>query len=282
MLFKDIKAVFITAAAIFLVAVNFSFARNAGQSASPEEVIKHYRQVLKIAKEPGDLAEAHYMIGYALEKLGRDTEATAEYLKIMVNYPAAGEISKKAEERLSGLYSGFSEKSQKLTGGIEIPREEENPTIFFAYVKSLYENYRNLGQYGKALSVLKKLYDMDAENPSYLVDIGGIYLYGYNDADRAIFHFKKAIGMAPENIKAYIELGKAYELKEDYDNAVNTYSRARDISPASPWAIYGLRRIDAIRLAENKALVKDWYFIGPFDNSDTEALKKTFPPEEKI
>ena len=60
----------------------------------------------------------------------------------------------------------------------------DDPTIFFAYVKSLYENYVSLGQYDKALNVLKQLYDMDPENEAYLIDMGNIYLYGYNDAKK--------------------------------------------------------------------------------------------------
>ena len=54
--------------------------------------------------EEANLAQAHLEAGLALEKEGRETEATAEYLKIIINYPEAEVAGKKAEERLSGLY----------------------------------------------------------------------------------------------------------------------------------------------------------------------------------
>lgn len=249
---------------------------------SPRETIRHYRAILERETDHAKMAEAHYKIGLALEKLGRETEATSEYLKIIINYPEVKNINKGTERRLADLYSGFSEKSRALVSSYEEPEKEKDPTIFFAYIKSLYENYRNLGQYDRALNVLERLYDMDSENPAYIVDIGGIYLHGYNDADKAILHFKKALELDSRNPRIYAELGRAYEKKEDYDSAINVYTKAAEISPANPWAIYGLRRIEGIRLAKEKKLVKDWYFMGPFDNSDKKGLARPLPPEKRI
>ncbi|MGB2705700.1 MAG: ATP-binding protein [Candidatus Omnitrophota bacterium] len=265
---------------VFLFA-SLCFSQEAGK-ASPQDVIKQYRKVLRTAADPAKIAEAHYKIGFALEELGRETEATAEYLKVIINYPGVKSASRMAEDGLGRLYSGFSERSRELAGEYKIEEAQKDPTIFFAYVKSLYENYRNLGQYKRALHVLQKLYDMDPENESYLIDMGEIYLNGYNNPDKAILHFRKALEINPYSIKAYVDVGRAYEKKGDYEIAVKEYAAAAEISPASPWAIYGLRRTDGIRLAENKRLVKDWYFLGPFDNSDNEGLQREFPPEVKI
>ena len=247
-----------------------------------DRIIRHYREILKKSTDPVKNADAHFEIGLVLEKLGRETEATAEYLKIIINYPQVDEISRKAEERLASLYSGFSLKSKDFTREYDATEGQKDPTIFFAYIKSLYENYIILGQYEKALHVLQRLYDMDPENQSYLTDMGDIYLQGYNDADKAIFHFKKAIELNPNDPKSYVDLGRGYEKKGDYENAVRAYSKAAEISPASPWTMYGLKRIDGMRLAKDKRLVKNWYFLGPFNNLDRKGLEKRLPPEEKI
>ena len=259
--------------------LNFS---HAAEEPSPQDTIRQYREVLKTVADSAKIAEAHYKIGLALEKLGRETEATAEYLKVIINYPEIEPVNKLAEEGLGRLYSGFSERSKKFIAEHEEKEAQKDPTIFFAYIKSLYENHRNMGQYKRAIHVLKKLYDMDPENEVYLVDMGEIYLDGYNDADKAIFHFKKALEINPNSIKAYVDMGRAYEKKGDYEIAVNEYRKAAEISPVSPWAIYGLRRIDGIRLAGDRRLVKDWYFLGSFDNAGNEGLAKQFPPEKKI
>ena len=81
----------------FFTPVSFS----AEVTESPQETIQKYKTFIKTASHPAEIAEAHYKIGYALEQLGKDTEATAEYLKIIVNYPDLYDINKKAEERLS-------------------------------------------------------------------------------------------------------------------------------------------------------------------------------------
>jgi len=271
---------FLLAIAIFaFTSLNFSHAE---EIRAPRDTVKHYRALLKTSADPAQTAEAHCKIGLALEELGRETEATAEYLKIIINYPEVKSANKLAEEGLGRLYSGFSERSRELAGEYKGKEAEKDPTIFFAYIKSLYEDHRNLGQYKRALHVLEKLYDMDPENESYLVDMGEIYLNGYGDTGKAIFHFEKALEINPNNIKAYVDTGRAYEKKGDHETAVTEYRKAAEISPASPWAIYGLRRIDGIRLAGNRRLVKDWYFLGPFDNSDNEGLRKEFPPEKTI
>lgn len=231
--------------------------------------------------EEANLAQAHLEAGLALEKEGRETEATAEYLKIIINYPEAEVAGKKAEERLSGLYEKFSVKVEEFekyrpSGG------EKKPAVFFAYIKGLYENYRNLGQYDKAAHLLEKLYDMDPENAVYLLDIGNIYLDGYGDADKAISHFKKALKLDGNNPKIYIDLGRAYEKKGDFENALATYAKAAEMFPASTWAIYGLRRARGVRLTKERKLIKDWYVLGPFDNADREGLEKVFLPEKEI
>jgi len=255
---------------------------SASETESPQEIIQKYREFLKTASHPAAIAEAHYEMGYALEELGRDTEATAEYLKIIINYPEFTEISKKAEERLSLLYSAFEERTKEMAKGYTPDKQEKDPAIFFAYIKSLYENQRNMGRYDKAISVLEELYNLDSANPEYLIEMGDIYLHGYNDADKAIAHFKNAIKGNPKSELAYVSLGIAYEKKGDYEKALEAYKKVREISPASQWAMYCLRRLEGIRLARDKKLIKDWYIIGPFDNSDKEGLRKEFPPEKEI
>lgn len=224
-------------------------------------------------------ADTHYERGLELEKLRRETEATAEYLKILVNYPEAAEAAKKAEARLSSLYKDFSARTDE-PAHYKPSDEQKDPTVFFAYVKSLYENYRNLGQYDKALGILEKLYDLDDENQSYLVEIGNIYLEGHNDADKAVFHLKKAISLNPDMPKAYVDLAKAYEKKGDFESALGAYAEGAKRFPSNPWSIYGLKRTEGIRLAKDKLLVKDWRFSETYPNSDRMGLNKVFPPEE--
>jgi len=74
-------------------------------------------------------------------------------------------------------------------------------------------------------------------------------------------------------------LGKAYEKKEDYTNAIKTYNEIAKISSASQWTVYGLRRAEGIRLTREKQLIKDWFFLGPFDNTEKKGIERLFIPE---
>ncbi len=237
-----------------------------------QEKIKFYRQIIKQEQDPQVLAETHYKIAELLETLGRDTEATAEYLKIILNYPRVAYFSKKAEERLAILYGKFK----------ETPEITKDPAIFFTYIKSLYETYRDQGKYDKAVYLLKKLIKLHPSNQAYYLDIGNIYLDGYNDADTALKYFNKLVELNPEHPSVYTDIGLAYEKKDDVENAVKYYRKSVEISPLNAWSMYGLLRMQALKLAEEKKLVKDWYFIGPFDNADGKGLEKDFGPEDKI
>ena len=267
---------------LLTAAATFNCPAEEDSSDSPLDVIRKYKEALETSTDTREVADAHYQIGLALEKLGRETEATAEYLKIIINYPHQEDINKKAEKRLAALYAGFSKKAKELTQKFEPSEEGSDPTIFFAYIKSLHENYRNLGQYDRAMNVLQKLYDMDPDNEAYLIDMGNIYLHGYNDADKAIFYFKKLLEKNPDHPSAYVNLGMAYEKKGDYENAIKAYQKEIEVSPVSQWSMYSLRRIEGINLTRDKELIKDWYFLGPFDNSDRKGVEKHFLPEDKI
>ncbi len=236
------------------------------------EKIKIYRQILKEEQNPQVLAETHYKTAELLEMLGRDTEATAEYLKIILNYPHVTYFSNKAEERLAALYGKFK----------ETPEITKDPAIFFTYIKSLYETYRDQGKYDKAVYLLTKLIKLHPSNQAYYLDIGNIYLNGYNDADTALGYFNKLVELNSEHPSVYTDMGLAYEKKDDFENALKYYRKSIDISPLNAWSMYGLLRMEAIKLAKEKKLVKDWHFLGPFDNMDRKGLEKDFGPESGL
>ncbi|NQT22954.1 MAG: tetratricopeptide repeat protein [Candidatus Omnitrophica bacterium] len=247
-----------------------------------QEKIKIYRQILTREKDPKTLAETHFKIAELLEKLDRDTEATAEYLKIILNYPESADFTKKAEDRLSYLYSGFRDTESKILEGETAPEESKDPVIFFTYIKSLYETYGEKGNYEKAVYLLNKLIKMHPTNQEYYLDLGNIYLHGYNDADTALANFRKTEELNPEHPSVYTDIAVAYEKKGDNEKAIEFYRKAIENAPLNAHSLYGLSRMQALKLAAEKKLVKDWFFIGPFDNSDKKALETRFAPEKEI
>jgi len=247
-----------------------------------QDKIKVYRAILKKESDPRTLAEAHYKIAESLEVLGRDTEATAEYLKIILNYSDVTNLSDIAEQRLKQLYNKFSDEEDEVLKGKAVREETKDPAIFFTYIKSLYETYMSQGNYDRAVYLLKKLIKMDESKQSYYDDLGSIYLDGYNDADNALLYFNKLLEFNPDHPKVYTDIGLAYEKKGDVENAIKAYQKAVELSPFNSWSMYGVSRMDALNLAKENKLVKDWYFLGPFDNIERNGLQKEYEPESSI
>lgn len=279
------KKLVILIGAIFCLSYGVAFsqadpAKTEDTKFSTEEKIKIYRQMLKTETDPKALAQAHFKIGESLESLGKDTEATAEYLKVVLD-PEAGELSKDAERRLSKLYNKFS-ATESTPPKEETSTSAKDPAIFFNYIKSLYETYMEQGKYDKAIYLLNKLIKMDETNQSYYEDLGNIYLNGYNNPDEALRFYNHLLTINPNHTKVYVDMGLAYEKKSDIPNAIMSYKKAIELSPYNSWSMYGLSRLEAINLAKEKKLVKDWYLLGPFPNTDRKGMEKDFGPEKNI
>ncbi|MFH1790393.1 MAG: ATP-binding protein [Candidatus Omnitrophota bacterium] len=245
-----------------------------------QEKVRIYREILKKERDPQILAEAHFKIAGFLEEMERDTEATAEYLKIVLNYPEVDKYAKTAEDRLNAIYDEFSERNTAVPEGMASGDETKDPAIFFTYITSLYGTYVDQGKYDKALHLLKKLVNMDVSNQQYYEDIGIIYLDGYNDADTALVYFGKLKELNPDHPKVYTDMGLAYEKKGNIEMAMKSYQKGIEMSPFNTWSIYGLSRLEALKLAKDKKLVKDWYFLGPFENPDMAGIDVKMGPED--
>ena len=265
-----------------ITAFSFSSHSQTDESFTPQEKIRIYREILDKENDPHALAETHFKIGELLEGEGRDTEATSEYLKIILNYPQVQDVSKKAETRLTALYSKFQDTESGILEGNAERVETKDPAIFFNYIKSLYETYRDQGNYDKAVYLLNKLIKIHPSNQGYYLDLGNIYLHGYNNPDKALEYFEKVVEINPEHPSVYTDMGLAYEKKGDLENAVKCYRKSLEIAPFGTWSMYGLSRMQAIKLSKDKKLIKDWYFLGPFENVNRKGLESSFGPEEGI
>lgn len=266
---------------IFMISVLIASIARAqeGDAFTPEEKLEIYRQILKRETDPRKIAEVRIKIAESLAAIGNERDATAEYFKVMFNQDA-GDLAKLAQEKLSLLYD-------KPQDGV---REEphEDLSIFFHYNRSIYQNFLDNGDYDKAFRNLKGLINLESGRVDnsvievYYEDLGNIYLNGYNEPDTALNVFEKLSNINPEHSKVYVYMGLVHEAKGDLDKAIESYRKSAEVAPYSTWSMYGLSRMEAIQLAKQKKLIKDWYFLGPFDNTDKEALEKDLGPENDI
>ena len=251
------------------------------ESLSTQDRVDVYREIIRKESDPEVLAEAHFNIAEALEQMGRENEATAEYLKIVLNYSEETEIASKAEERLSKLYIKFSDKSSN-SSLVSNGSQKADPAIFFTYIKSLYSTYTRTGEYDRAKHLLNKLIIMDDENEEYYEDMGLLYLWGYNDPEKALEYFNKVLSINKKNPRVYTNIALAYEKIGDFDKAIIYYQKGVELFPFESWSMYGLSRMEALKLSKDGVFIKNWFIIGPFPNINREGLNTPFRPEQTI
>jgi|AntAceMinimDraft_17_1070374.scaffolds.fasta_scaffold01072_1 tetratricopeptide (TPR) repeat protein len=72
---------------------------------------------------------------------------------------------------------------------------------------------------------------------SSLNNLGLIYLKNYNQYNKAVYYFKKAIDASPENYMAYANLAYSYQMLKDYKKAIKYYKKSIDLNPKFTGAI---------------------------------------------
>ncbi len=66
---------------------------------------------------------------------------------------------------------------------------------------------------------------------SSLNNLGLIYFKNYNQYDKAVYYFKKAVNASPKNYMAYANLAYSYQMLNDYKKAIKYYKKAIDLNP---------------------------------------------------
>ncbi len=83
---------------------------------------------------------------------------------------------------------------------------------------------------GDRVGELKQTLDRDPENPEILMDLGNAY-YDREDWDDAIKCYDKARRKAPKNPNLLSDLGAAHRNRGEFDTAVAFFQKAREANP---------------------------------------------------
>ena len=91
--------------------------------------------------------------------------------------------------------------------------------------------------HGTALVLLERAVALDPNSAWAWSRLG--WLENYSDRpDRAIEHFEHALRLSPldpMNFNQHVGMGSAYEVAQDYDRAVESYSRGLEERPHAHW-----------------------------------------------
>lgn len=215
---------------------------------------------LPTSRANNDTAEMRYKSARIMEASGNNIQAACTYLEIL---GMAGKVNdvirKKSLIRFKNIYRTVEEKD-----------------ILLMNIRNTYESVRKSGQCEEAVAIINTLLDIDKKT-MYYIDLGTTYLHGFNDPDKALYYFNKALESEPNHATLYTDIGLAYESLGNDEKAAESYKKAFIEHPAESWNEYGKVRINGIKLSKEKQLIKDWLFIGPFDIAEnTEGLENNY------
>ncbi|HED35564.1 MAG TPA: sulfotransferase family protein [Gammaproteobacteria bacterium] len=179
------------------------------------------RQVL--ANVP-DNAYAHHIYGSALQCLGQMEQAISEYKKAIKLDPLLIE----AHYFLGNIY--------QLTDERELAAESYKVAVklnpnFFEALNNLGAVLIELHQPIEAKQILDRALKIDPDSNQLLCNITDFYLLAGENPEQAFYYANKAYNADPNFVDALKSMGKYYYQKPDYDQALEFYRKAYDISP---------------------------------------------------
>ncbi|MDO4713742.1 MAG: hypothetical protein Q4B28_03725 [bacterium] len=185
------------------------------------------------------------------------TQSETEELEPVALTP---ESSEKAKKRLDTLLleanhlknSGkFEEYERKLIEGLAIDGEAID------VLKPLSELYFTLGNYKKALSLLKKVSEKDPSDHKAIWQIGEIYfMAGYNQTAELLI--EKAINLKNDNPKYYLTMVEIYYNTDRHPEALAYMEKIIKLRPTNPK--YLLATAELYEQMGDKDNAKKYYF----------------------
>jgi tetratricopeptide (TPR) repeat protein len=113
------------------------------------------------------------------------------------------------------------------------------------------------GAPGDRVGELTQALERDPENPEILMDLGNTY-YDRDDWDQAIRMYEKARRKAPKNPNLLSDLGAAHRNRGEFDLAVAFFQKAREAN------------------AEHWQSLLNWLLVEAYDRRDARAAQRLF------
>ena len=197
------------------------------------EAIKAYEKLLiSIPKNPS----IHANLGFAYGELKKYKQSSEHYEKA-IKY---GIKDPKVRYNLAYTYDRLGRKKDAIREYEHIASSGPNMEV----LDILAEYYTDEKQYENAIKTYKRMIAINSKRAVAYSGLG--YVYGLrNDTDKEIEYYRVSLKYDRENDDVYLSLGKAYEKKGMYQDAINAYTQAYELNPDSGVAA---RKIPALKI----------------------------------
>lgn len=227
-----------------------------GKFNEAEQLIRKYLEIHKSS------ADAHYLLGYVLFKEQKAKESLAEYTEgAKYHTPGAGDLEVVAGDYV--LLHDYLDADKWFTKSVEWNpgnlqtlyylgrtkynenRFEEAVAVFLQCLKldpknvkaedNLGLSYEGMGRTDEAAAAYKTAIAWDAaaggeRDSGPYIDLGTL-LVGKGQANEAVPYLLQALSIAPEDVRAHRELGKAYLHLNQLENAQKELEKSVQLSP---------------------------------------------------
>lgn len=160
----------------------------------------------------------------------------------------------------------LDEYEKKIIEGLAIDQDDKDLN------KLLADLYFTMGNYKKALPILKKIVEMDPKDHKAIRQIGEIYLTS-GDFDIAELLIQKAIGISPTNPKYYISMVELLYNTDRKHDAIVEMEKVIKLRPTN--SAYMLTLADLYQEINDLDNAKKYYFrVLEYEPSNEKAKKK--------
>ncbi|MGZ3579380.1 MAG: tetratricopeptide repeat protein [Syntrophales bacterium] len=197
------------------------------------DAIRAYEKILKSSPRKGSI---HANLGFAYGEL-KKYKLSSEYYEKAIKY---GIKDSQVHYNLAYTYDKLGKKKDAIREYEYVASSRPNMDV----LDILAEYYTDQKQYENAIKIYKK---MIAINPKRATAYSGLgYVYGLkNDIDKEIEYYRISLRYDAENDDVYLSLGKAYEKKGMYQDALKAYTHAYELNPDSSVAA---KKIPALKI----------------------------------
>ncbi|HET6461840.1 MAG TPA: tetratricopeptide repeat protein [Syntrophales bacterium] len=197
------------------------------------EAIRAYEKILK--SSPGK-ASIHANLGFAYGEL-KKYKLSAEHYEKAIKY---GMKDSQVRYNLAYTYDKLGRKKEAIRQYEYVASSHPSMDV----LDILAEYYTDDRQYDNAIKTYKKMIVMNPKKGTAYSGLG--YVYGLkNDIDKEIEYYRISLKYDAEDDDVYLGLGKAYEKKGMYQDALKAYINAYELNPDSALAA---KKIPALKI----------------------------------
>ncbi|MFN0102506.1 MAG: tetratricopeptide repeat protein [Bryobacteraceae bacterium] len=188
----------------------------------------------RLAADLPELAEAHYGLGNALARLGRNDAAADSWRRAIALRPTYAE----AIANLGGMSGDESMTRRALAIDPMLPSANNN----------LAKTLAGRGETTEAIARLRRALRAEPGHREARLNLGRL-LFQTNRAAEAMAEFQRLVLEAPEFVEARLSLGMALGEKGDLDSAIVQFREALRLAPGHPEASRNLQAALELRRA---------------------------------